>query len=92
MTDLRKVEPLNDGIVVELIPAPEGRIIVPQIANERPHLGRVIAVGPGRRSKRGRRIPVSVALGEVIWFSLHDLEQNGLALIREGDVGFIYAD
>lgn len=90
MTNLAALQPMNDGIVVKVLALPDmGRIIVPEVAEQRTHIGRVVAIGPGRRSKQGKRIPIAVRVDDVVWFSLNDLEQGEYSLIREGDVGGI---
>ena len=63
------VEPLNDHIVVqpkEPRDMSEGGIILPDAAKEKQARGIVIAVGPGRRDKDGKRLPIDVKVGELI--------------------------
>ncbi len=68
------VTPLGDRIVVA--PAEKGGekklasgIILPESADKEKLLkGEVVAVGPGRRSDKGERIPVEVAVGDTVFF------------------------
>ncbi len=68
------VMPLGDRIVVA--PAEKGGekklasgIILPESADKEKLLkGEVVAVGPGRRSDTGERIPVEVAVGDTVFF------------------------
>ncbi len=68
------VMPLGDRIVVA--PAEKGGekklasgIILPESADKEKLLkGEVVAVGPGRRSDKGERIPVEVAVGDTVFF------------------------
>ena len=85
--NLVTLQPLHDHLVVQRLPAHDGLIIVPQVAEQPAHIGRVLAVGPGRRNKHGRRQPMDVQPGDVIWFSLNDAEDGDLCLIRQADVG-----
>ena len=66
-----KVVPLHDRIVVARIDAEEktaGGIIIPDTAKEKPQEGRVVAVGNGRRDKKGKRIAMDVKKGDRILF------------------------
>lgn len=67
-----KVVPLHDRIVVSRIESEEktaGGIIIPDTAKEKPQEGRVIAVGPGRRDKDGKLIPLDIKAGDRILFA-----------------------
>ena len=67
-----KVVPLHDRIVVARIDAEEktkGGIIIPDTAKEKPQEGKVIAVGPGRRDKDGKLIPLDVKAGDRVLFA-----------------------
>ena len=59
-------------------------------------VGEVIAIGPGRLSKRNRRIPMTVKPGDrITCTSWNDLElglPKGFRLVREGDVWFIHEE
>ena len=43
-------------------------IILPDSAKEKPEQGTVVAVGPGRRSERGERMPMDVKVGDRVFF------------------------
>ena len=67
-----KVTPLHDRIVVARIEAEEktaGGIIIPDTAKEKPQEGRIIAVGPGKRDKDGKRIPPELKAGDRVLFT-----------------------
>jgi chaperonin GroES len=67
-----KVTPLHDRIVVSRIESEEktaGGIIIPDTAKEKPQEGRIVAVGPGKRRKDGRRIPPDVKVGDRVLFT-----------------------
>src|SRR5947209_19021732 len=89
-----KVRPLDDRVVVEPLEAEEktaGGILLPDTAKQKPQRGRVLAVGPGKLNDDGKRVALSVAVGdEVIYgrYSGNDIEVSGkdLKIMREGDL------
>ena len=51
-----KLKPIGDRIIVRAMEADEktkGGIILPDVAKEKPQIGEVIAVGPGKKSEKG---------------------------------------
>jgi len=66
------LKPLGDRVLVEPL-EPEaksaGGIYLPEAAQEAPRAGKVIAVGPGRRSDEGELIPVGVKVGDVVIYT-----------------------
>ena len=61
--------PLNDKIVILPIEEGEqkyGNIIVPDVGGERPEMGTVLAVGPGRISTDGTLIPNKLEVGVTV--------------------------
>jgi chaperonin GroES len=44
-------------------------LVIPDTAQEKPQEAEVIAVGPGRVDDKGNRIPVDVAVGDMVIFS-----------------------
>ena len=67
------LHPTLDRIVVAPAPAEQtspGGVILPPDAQERPRVGTVLAVGPGRWSDNGsHRIPHEIEVGDVVLFS-----------------------
>jgi len=64
-----KIKPLRDRVLVE--PAEQGEekkggIIIPDAAKEKPQEGKVIAVGPGKRDKDGKLVPMEVKKGDKV--------------------------
>lgn len=65
----RKLVPLLDRVLVEkILPQAKsaGGVLLPESVASRTHEGRVLAVGPGRYSRDGERMPVSVQEGETV--------------------------
>ena len=66
---MKQLVPLNDRIVVKPIEQTEqmyGNIIIADMGKERPEMGEVIAVGPGRMSEYGKLVPVNVNVGDIV--------------------------
>jgi len=68
-----KIKPISDYILIEPIKEEEktkSGILLPQSAEkERPEQGKVIAVGPGKKTEEGKIIPVSVKAGQKVLFT-----------------------
>ena len=61
--------PLNDKVVILPIEEGEttyGNIIIPDASGERPEMGTVLAVGPGRISTDGTLIPNRLEVGVTV--------------------------
>jgi chaperonin GroES len=66
------VVPLGDRIVVKQSRQEETRasgLVIPDTAKEKPQLGIVIAVGPGRVDDNGKRVPVDVVKGDKVLYA-----------------------
>lgn len=66
------IKPLEDRIVVQTNEAETttaSGIVIPDTAKEKPQEGTVLAVGPGRVDDNGNRIPLDVAVGDVVLYS-----------------------
>lgn len=67
------IRPLSDHVVIEPLKREEkteSGILLPETAEkERPEQGRVVAVGPGKKTDDGKVIPVEVKEGDVVLFT-----------------------
>lgn len=86
--------PVNDRILIQLDPqdSMDRLIWIPETAREKPRSGVVLAVGPGKVMKDGRRRPVDVPVGARIMFGKHALDRElpgGLAFTTEMDVALV---
>jgi chaperonin GroES len=89
-----KVRPLDDKVVVEPLEAEEktaGGILLPDTAKQKPHRGRVLAVGPGKMRDSGDRSRLAVSVGDEVLFGRYagnDIEVSGreLKIMRESDI------
>lgn len=67
-----KVVPLGDRIIVRQTRQDEVRasgLVIPDTAREKPQLGEVIAVGPGRLDENGKRIPIDLQKGDRVLYA-----------------------
>ncbi len=89
-----KLEPLADRMVVKPIAREEitkGGIVLPDTAKEKPQEGEVLAVGPGRISDDGTRIPMDIKQGDIVLYSKYGgtevkVNDQELIILRESDV------
>jgi chaperonin GroES len=88
------VRPLHDRIIVQRLDEGEqqiGGIIIPDSAKEKPMQGKVLAVGDGRMTDDGKRIPLDVVAGNVILFGKYsgqEIKLDGLEylIVKEDEV------
>ena len=89
-----KIRPLHDRILVERLEEKEvkkGGIIIPDTAKEKPQEGKVIAVGNGKVTEEGKKIPLDVKAGDKILFGKYSgsevkLDDKEYLILREEDV------
>lgn len=89
-----KVRPVGDRVVVK----PSAReevtktgIVIPDTAKEKPQEGTVIAVGGGKVSDKGERVPMEVKEGDRVLFAKYGgtefkLDGEDLLVLRESDI------
>jgi len=89
-----KVRPLDDRVVVEPLEAEEktaGGILLPDSAKQKPQRGRVLAVGPGKLSEKGDRLPVAVSKGDEVLYGRYagsdiEVDRKEIKILRESDI------
>jgi chaperonin GroES len=89
-----KLKPLGDRVVIKPSPAEEktkGGIILPDTAKEKPVVGEIIAVGPGRRSDEGAIIPMELKVGDKVLYGKYSgtevtVEGQEYLIMREADI------
>jgi chaperonin GroES len=67
-----RVVPLGDRVVVKQVRQDEVRasgLVIPDTAREKPQLGEVIAVGPGRLDENSKRVPMDVRVGDRVLYA-----------------------
>jgi len=89
-----QIQPLADRLVVRPLSG-ESRsksgIVIPDTAKEKPQEGEVIAVGPGRLDKDGKRVKMEVKVGDKVVFSRYGgdefkIEDVEYKILKEDDV------
>ena len=88
------VKPLHDRIIVQRLDEGEqkiGGIIIPDSAKEKPQQGKVLAVGEGRMTDDGKRIPLDVHAGDLILFGKYSgqeikLDGTEYLIVKEDEV------
>jgi chaperonin GroES len=94
------VKPLHDRIIVQRLDEGEqqiGGIIIPDSAKEKPMQGKVLAVGDGRITEDGKRIPLDVVAGNLILFGKYSgqeikLDGTEYLIVKEDEVLAIIDD
>lgn len=89
-----KLKPLSDRIVIKPAAAEEktkGGIILPDTAKEKPVVGEVVAVGPGKVTDDGKKIPMEVKVGDKVLYGKYSgtevtVEGEEYLIMREADV------
>jgi len=89
-----KVKPLQDRILIKRVEEEaktKGGIIIPDSAKEKPQEGLVVAVGPGKVTENGTRVPCGVKEGDRILFGKYsgtEIKVEGVEhlILREDDV------
>lgn len=88
---VEKIRPLYDRLFVERIEAEEkteGGLYIPEGAKEKGQTGKVLAVGQGRLDNAGKTMPMSVKVGDTIYFGKYagtDLDDKHL-ILKEDDI------
>ncbi len=95
MVTVNDIKPLGDRVLVRPISREEkteSGIIIPDTATkEKPEQGEVVAVGLGELNEKGERMPIEVAVGQMVMFTKYspneiDVEGEQLLVIRQKDI------
>jgi chaperonin GroES len=93
-TKAAKLQPLADRVVVKPVEKEEktkSGIILPDTAKEKPQEGEVIAVGPGKMTDDGKRIPMDLKVGDRVIYSKYGgseikIDDVEMIILRESDI------
>ena len=88
------IRPLDDRIVVQPLEAEDktsGGILLPDSAKVKPQRGKVLAVGEGRTTDAGSRVPLTVKVGDEVLYGKYagtEIKYKGdeLKILRENEV------
>ncbi|MBI1984513.1 MAG: co-chaperone GroES [Candidatus Wildermuthbacteria bacterium] len=90
-----KITPLSDHILIEPLKQEEktkSGIYLPDTAEkEKPEQGKVIAVGPGKKTEDGKIVPLEVKAGDVVLFTKYGpneikIEEKDYLIAKEEDI------
>jgi chaperonin GroES len=89
-----KLQPLADRLVVKPSQKEEmtkGGIYLPDTAKEKPQEGEVVAVGPGKMTDDGKRIPMDIKVGDKVIYSKYGgseikIDDIEMIILRESDI------
>ena len=88
------VKPLDDRVVIEVLEAESktaGGIVLPDTAKEKPQIGEVAAVGPGKMLDSGKRSPIGVKKGEKVYYAKYagtevKIDGETYVILKETDI------
>ena len=89
-----KIKPLSDRVVVKAEAAEEktaSGIILPDTAKEKPQMGKVVAIGPGKVSDSGAKIKMNVKVGDKVLYGKYSgtevtFENEDYLIMKENDI------
>lgn len=89
-----KIKPLADRLVVKPLDkekVSKSGIVIPDTAKEKPQEGTVVAVGPGRLDKDGKRIAMELKVGDTVIFARYGgdefkIDEVEYKILREEEV------
>ncbi|MBM4166378.1 MAG: co-chaperone GroES [Ignavibacteria bacterium] len=89
-----KVKPLADRVVVKPLEQEEktkGGIILPDTAKEKPVIGEIVAVGPGKKTDDGKLVPMELNVGDKVLYGKYSgteitIEDREYLIMRESDI------
>ncbi|MBT3261734.1 co-chaperone GroES [bacterium] len=87
-------KPLADRVILKPEAAEQttkSGIVLPDTAQEKPQVGKIVAVGPGRVTDEGKTIPMSVKANDLVLYSKYsgtEIKFNGqdYLVLKESDI------
>ena len=94
MSAADRIKPLAARVVVKALEEAEqmrGGLYIPDTAKEKPQEGEVVAVGPGKLSDDGNRIPMEVSAGDRVLYGKYSgtevtVDGDQYLILRESDI------
>jgi chaperonin GroES len=89
-----KLQPLGDRVLVKPTEKEEktkSGIYLPDTAKEKPQEGEVLAVGPGKMTDDGKRIPMDLKVGDRVIYAKYGgteikIDNEEMMILRESDI------
>jgi chaperonin GroES len=88
------IKPLGERIVIKVLESEEktkSGIVLPDTAKEKPQMGEILAVGPGKTLENGQKVPMEVKVGDKVLFAKYagtevKLDDEEYMVLKESDV------
>lgn len=89
------IKPLSDHVVIEPLKQEEktkSGILLPEtVEKERPEQGKIVAVGPGKKTDDGKIIPLEVKVGDTVLFNKYGpnevkVDETEYLIAKEEDI------
>jgi chaperonin GroES len=88
------IKPLGERVVIKVLESEEktkSGILLPDNAKEKPQMGKIIAVGPGKVLDNGQRMAPEVKVGDKVLFAKYagtevKLDGEEYTVLKESDV------
>ncbi|OGN96082.1 MAG: co-chaperone GroES [Chloroflexi bacterium RBG_13_51_18] len=89
-----KLQPLADRVLVKPMEKEEktkSGIYLPDTAKEKPQEGEIVAVGPGKMTDEGKRIPMDLKVGDKVIYAKYGgteikVDDEEMMILRESDI------
>jgi len=89
-----KLQPLGDRVLVKPTEKEEktkSGIYLPDTAKEKPQEGEILAVGPGKMTDDGKRIPMDLKVGDKVIYAKYGgteikIDNEEMMILRESDI------
>ena len=89
-----QIKPLSNYIFVETFnedKTTKSGIFIPASVEEKPIIGKVVAVGPGKTTDDGKLIPLNVKIGDQVLFTKYTpneikIDEKEYLAVREDDI------
>ena len=88
------VKPLDDRVLIKQSEAEEtsaGGIVLPDTAKEKPQLGKVVAIGPGKLLDNGKRGKMTLKVRDEVYYGKYagtevKIDDEDYVILKESDV------
>lgn len=88
------IKPLGERVVIKILESEEktkSGIFLPETAKEKPQMGKVIAVGPGKTLDNGQKLALEVKTGDKVIFAKYagtevKLDGEEYTVLKESDI------
>jgi chaperonin GroES len=89
-----RIQPLEDRVVIRAsdeVETRRGPLYIPDTAREKPTQGEILAAGPGRLDKTGKRLPMDVKVGDTVIYGKYtgtpyEVSGDELIIIKASDI------